>query len=158
MDKEVVVHTYSGISLSYKDCVWGSSNEVGESRGYYTKWSKSERGRQIPHVDAYLWNLEGWYWWAHLQVIRETRPQRTGLWPHWGKERVGRVDRGSDTHTILSETEPWGFAAWLGAQTGGLWQARGVGGRARVCTWGWFTLMYGRNPHDIVKQLSSNKK
>ena len=48
MDKEVVVHIYNGILLSYKKKhIWVSSNEVDEPRAYYTEWSKSERHSQI---------------------------------------------------------------------------------------------------------------
>ena len=37
MDKEIVVHIYNGILLSYKkECIWVSSNEVDEPRAYYT--------------------------------------------------------------------------------------------------------------------------
>ena len=37
MDKEVMVHTHSGILLSYKkECIWVSTNEVDEPRAYYT--------------------------------------------------------------------------------------------------------------------------
>ena len=45
MDKEVVVHIYNGIlSIIHKmEHIWVSSNEVDESRAYYTEWSKSER-------------------------------------------------------------------------------------------------------------------
>ena len=28
---------------------------------------KSEREKQILHIDACIWNLEGWYWWSYLQ-------------------------------------------------------------------------------------------
>ena len=28
------------------------------SRGYYTKWNKSERERQIPNDFTYMWNLQ----------------------------------------------------------------------------------------------------
>ena len=37
MDNEVVVHIYNEILLSYKkECIWVSSNEVDETRDYYT--------------------------------------------------------------------------------------------------------------------------
>ena len=43
IDKEVVVHIYDGISLIYeKECIWVSSNEVDEPRGYHIEGSKSE--------------------------------------------------------------------------------------------------------------------
>ena len=46
MDKEVVVHIHNGILLSHKkEPIWVSSNEVDESRAYYTEWSESERER-----------------------------------------------------------------------------------------------------------------
>ena len=42
-------------------------NEVDEPRAYYTEWSKSERERQISYINAYIWDLEGWYWWNYPQ-------------------------------------------------------------------------------------------
>ena len=55
-----------------------------------------------------------------------------------------------------------------GTQSGALWQPRrlGWGGRQEVCsrgraqmyTYGWFMLMFGRNQHNSVKQLSFNLK
>ena len=48
MDKEVVGYMYNGILLSHKkEHIWVSSNEVDEPRMYFTKWSKSEREREI---------------------------------------------------------------------------------------------------------------
>jgi len=44
MNKEAVVHIYDGILLSHKkERIWICSNEVDETRAYYTEWSKSER-------------------------------------------------------------------------------------------------------------------
>ena len=34
---------------------------------YHTKWSKSDRERQIPYDVAYMWNLKTWYKWIYLQ-------------------------------------------------------------------------------------------
>ena len=63
-----MVHIHNGILLSYKkEHIWINSNEVGEPRAYYTEWSKSERERQIAYINAYMWNLERWYWWSYLQ-------------------------------------------------------------------------------------------
>ena len=43
MDKEVVIYIHDGILLSHKkEHTWISSNEVDESRTYYTEWSESE--------------------------------------------------------------------------------------------------------------------
>ena len=54
MDK-AVVRIHNGILLSYKkEHRWINSNEVGEPRAYYTELSKSERERQISHINAYM--------------------------------------------------------------------------------------------------------
>ena len=46
MDKEIVVHTHSGILLSYKkECIWVSSNEVEKPKAYYTEWSQKEKDK-----------------------------------------------------------------------------------------------------------------
>ena len=72
MDKEVVVHTYSEIVLSYKmEHIWVSSNEVDEPRAYYAEWSKWEREKQISYINTYIWNLEkmvaGQQWWHRFK-------------------------------------------------------------------------------------------
>ena len=49
-------------------------------RDYHTKWSKSERERQIPYGITYMWNLK--YDTNELIYERETdsQTQRTDLW------------------------------------------------------------------------------
>ena len=39
----------------------------------------------------------------------------------------------------------------------GVWE-EGSGSRAYMYTYGWFTTLYSKNQHNIVKQLYSNKK
>ena len=59
MDKEDVVHIYNGILLSHKK-EWNNvicSNMDGP-RDYQTKWSKSERQRQISYDIVYMLNLK----------------------------------------------------------------------------------------------------
>ena len=48
MDKEDVVHIYSGILLSHKK-EWNNAinSYMDRPRDYHTRWSKSERERQI---------------------------------------------------------------------------------------------------------------
>ena len=60
MDKEFVVHIHNRMLLSYKECIWVSSNEVDETGTYYTEWSKSERETPIQYINAYIWNIERW--------------------------------------------------------------------------------------------------
>ena len=51
--------------LSYKkEHIWVSSNKVDEPGACYAELSKSERERQILYMNAYIWNLERWYWWS----------------------------------------------------------------------------------------------
>ena len=59
MDKEDAVHIYNGILLSHKK-EWNNAicSNMGATRDYYTKWSKSERERQIPYDITYMWNLK----------------------------------------------------------------------------------------------------
>ena len=68
LGKETVVHINNVILLSHKkEQIQVSSNEVDESKAYYTKLSKSEREQQILYTDTYMQNLERWYWWNYLQ-------------------------------------------------------------------------------------------
>ena len=59
MDKEEVVHPYSGILLSHKK---ESNNAICSNRDgprdYHTKGSKSDKERQIPYDIVYTWNLK----------------------------------------------------------------------------------------------------
>ena len=44
MDKQLVVHIYSGILPSHKkEQIWVSCSEVDEPRACYTKWSQTEK-------------------------------------------------------------------------------------------------------------------
>ena len=58
MDKKDVVQIYSGILLSHKKEQNNAicSNMDGP-RDYQTKWSKSDRERQILYDITYMWNL-----------------------------------------------------------------------------------------------------
>ena len=49
----------NGIVLSHKK-EWNNAicSNIDATRDYHTKWSKSERERQIPYDIAYMWNLK----------------------------------------------------------------------------------------------------
>ena len=56
MDKE---DTYSGILLSHiKPWNLAICDSVDGPRGYYAKWNKSDRERQIPYDFTCMWNLK----------------------------------------------------------------------------------------------------
>ena len=172
VDKEAVVHIYNGTLLSHiKECIWVSSNEVGESRAYYTEWSKSEKEKQILYINMYIWHLERWYWWTYLQGSNGDS-DRTDLWTQGWGEAEGRTNVESSmehTHYLCKIDKPVGICyITQGAQTRALWQPRGVRwggwweggsrGRGHMYTYGWFKLMHGKNQNILVKQLSFNEK
>ena len=68
MNKEDVVHIYNGILLSHKK-EWNNAicSNMDGPRDYCTKWSKSDRERQISYDITYMWNLKKWYRWTYLQ-------------------------------------------------------------------------------------------
>ena len=59
MNKEDVVYIYNGILLSHKKwmkcCHLQQQDGLG---GYYAKWNKSDRQRQILYDITYMWNLK----------------------------------------------------------------------------------------------------
>ena len=136
MDKEAVVHIYNGILPSHKkECILVSSNEVDESRVYYTEWSKSEREIQISYTYAYIWNLEGWYWWTYLQSSSGDADMENRLWTQWGKEKGDEWgEQHRNIHTTICKTESqWESAVWhRELRLGALWQPRGVGSGREV--------------------------
>ena len=59
MNKEDVAHIYNGILLSHKKkWNWVTCSEVDGPRVCHTEWSKSEREKQIPYANTYIWNLK----------------------------------------------------------------------------------------------------
>ena len=164
VDKETVVHIYNGMLLSHKnEHIWVRSDEVAKPRAYYAEWSKPERENQISYISAYVWNLERWYWWSYLQSSSgdADREQTDG---HGGGRRGN--DKWKEEHGIMCTTscKIVGICFMIqGTQIGALWQPRGVAWRGRgiqdggsrekgyMCTYGWCTLMYGINQHNIVK-------
>ena len=58
MDKEDV-HIHNGILLSHKK-EWNNAicSNMGGSKDCHTKWSKSDRERQISYDITYMWNLK----------------------------------------------------------------------------------------------------
>ena len=61
MDKEDVVRIHNWIALSRKKD-WNNAvcSNMDGPRDYHTKWSKSERERQIPYYITYMWNLKNY--------------------------------------------------------------------------------------------------
>ena len=59
MDKENVLYVHNGILLSHKKELNNAiCSNVDGPRDDHTKWSKSDRIRQIPYGIIYMWNLK----------------------------------------------------------------------------------------------------
>ena len=59
MDKEDVIHIYNGILLSHeKERNNSICSNMDEAKDCHTKWSKSDRGRQIAYDSTYMQNLK----------------------------------------------------------------------------------------------------
>ena len=76
-----------------KEHIWVSSNEVDETRAYYTEWNKSEREKQIFYINAYIWNIEKWHRSTYLQGKDRDADVKDRLVNTWEKEKVGRIER-----------------------------------------------------------------
>ena len=73
------------------------------TRDCHTESSESEREKQILYINAYMWNLEGWYRWSYLQSRnRDADKQNTFMDPR-GERGSGRQrEVEMDTCTLLT--------------------------------------------------------
>ena len=95
-------------------------------RDYYIEWSKSQTEKQLSHTDAYIWNLERWSWWTHLQSSSgDTDKENRLMDTAWGGQsgEGGRFeDSNTETYvTICKIDSKWEFAVWLRELKEGLW-------------------------------------
>ena len=51
------IYIHNGIILSHKKWNNAICSNMDGLRDYYTKWSRSEREKQIPYDITYMWNL-----------------------------------------------------------------------------------------------------
>ena len=87
-----MVYIYNGILLRRKK-EWNSAiyREVDGPRDCHTKWSKSEREKQISCNIVYVWNLEKWYRWTYLQSRNRNTDVENG-YMNTGRGGEGRVE------------------------------------------------------------------
>ena len=164
--RNIFIHKFSKLAKDVRTC-----REVNEPRACYTEWGKSERVHQTLYINAYIWDLEKWYWCSYLQGKNrdrdiENRPVNTA------GEGDGGTNWESSVHlyTLPCAKQIAGSSRITqGAQPSALWSSTGVrwgvrwgvgwGGLGReeiYVYYTWFTLSYSRSQHNIVKQLSSN--
>ena len=56
---------------------------------YHTKWSKSDRERQLSYDTTFRWNLNKWYKWTYLQNRKRLTDLEDGLVVARGEESEG---------------------------------------------------------------------
>ena len=160
MDKEDVVSIHNGILLSHeKEWNWVICSDVDGPRACHMEWSVRKRNKYCI-LNAYVWNLEKWYWWTYLQG--RNRDINVEMWTKREKERVEWIGKIAPTyiHYPVWNRQLVGSCCRVqGAQLGVLWWPRGVGcgwweegwreggsrGRGYVYTYSLFSLLYSKN-------------
>ena len=93
MDKEDVVHIYSGILLSHKkEWKFAICSNMDGPIDYHTKWSKSERERQILYDITYTWNLKYDTDELNQETETDSQIQKANLWLPKGKGCGGVIN------------------------------------------------------------------
>ena len=101
---------------------------MDEPRAYYTEWSKSEREKQIPYINAYIWNLEKWYWWTYLQGSNGDADTKNKL-----VDTVREGEAGTNGESSMeTKGADRGWDGWLASPT--LWTWVWVSSRSRWWT------------------------
>ena len=87
-----------------KEHIWVSSNEVDESRTYYTEWRKLEGKRQIWYTNAKMWNLENGTKEFIFRAANDTETEENN--GHGEREGGGEVYGESNrTHITICKIE-----------------------------------------------------
>ena len=85
-----MVRIYNGLLLSHKkewnNVIFSNLDGPGD---HHTKWSQSDRERQIPYDIAYMWNLKKGYKWTYLQSRSRVTDVGNKLTGAGGKEEEG---------------------------------------------------------------------
>ena len=63
---------------------------------------KSQREKQIPCINTYMWKPEKWYRWTYLQSSRDTGIENKSMGTTWGKRRWDKLgDWGWHMYTTM---------------------------------------------------------
>ena len=84
MDKEDVVHIYSGILLSHRKEEVGSPVEMCVDSESFIQSDVCQKEKKIPFGNAYMWNLENGRDEHICRAGTEPETQRTDVWT-WGE-------------------------------------------------------------------------
>ena len=102
MNKEDGVHIHNGILLSHLKYNNASFSHMDGSGGLHTKWSKSDRKRQILNELVYIQNIKKLYKWIYLHNRTAHRARKWINGYQW-RRMGGRIDWefGIDMYTLL---------------------------------------------------------
>ena len=90
----IYTHTHSGILLSHEKEQNGIiCSSVDWLRVCHTKWSKSEREKQMLYISTYMWNLEKWYRLTYLQGRNRDTEVENGHVDTEGEEEGKQIGR-----------------------------------------------------------------
>ena len=135
---------YPAILPTQKECIWVSSNEVDESRAYYTELSKSQREKHILYANACIWTLERCYWWTYMQGSSGEGDMVNRVVDTVGKDRVGWIKSSVEAYVTICKIENQReFAVWCREpKSGAPWQLRGVEDGREVQEGGGISLLW----------------
>ena len=122
--------------------------------------------------NTYIWNLKRWYWWTYLQGSKEDTDIEKRLVDTVGEGEGGtNWESRTETYTLSYAKLDTSGNLLSDAGSSNLELCDNLEGWDRVGdrregqeggdihnTYGWFMLMYGRNQHNIVEQVSPNLK
>ena len=79
------MYTMEYYSAVEKEQIWVSCSDADEPKASYTEESKSETDKQVPSINAYIWNLENQYWQTKWRLKKEATYTwlcliRTAVW------------------------------------------------------------------------------
>ena len=89
--------------------------DITEQLNNNKEWNKSERKKQILYINAYIWNLEKWYWWTYLQG-RNTDVNVEDTLVGTAGEGEGETCGDSNMEIYITKCKidsQWKFGIWL---------------------------------------------
>ena len=76
----------------------------------HTEWSKSEKETQKSYMNAYIWNLERWYWHSYTHSCKGDTDIKNRLLDTVGGE--GGMIWQNSTETYILPNSQWKFDVW----------------------------------------------
>ena len=140
MDKEDVVYIHNGILLG-NEKEWNPAicSNMDGTGGYYGKWSKSVRERQISYVFTHMWKLR------NLTEDHEGREGTKNSYREVWRQTIR--DLNTENKLMIDEGCGRGENGWWALRRALLGWALGIG-----CKW-WITGLYPQNQEHAVHSI-----